>query len=527
MLRRAILVAVGVFATSAATALGAGSGNQWSKISGDGVSSIQAPSLALDGADVVGAWIRTHDGAIDAEVTTFHPTSGAAGRGPTTVAASPGWVALGPPRLLGRPGGGLQLMLSGIHSTNSGDPLNTTSFAPRNPDGSFGPPVPTGIGSGATSSSAVSAILGPDGQTTFFVITYGGSLTLYRGAVNPTSVDVLAATGSPGPITVPTLGRDTAGRLWIAWYQFTQNNAGLRVQQIDPATGAPQGGPLTVPASASGDNNATQLAFACASTCRIVYLETGANGASTNRILSWAPGDPSPSLVAKAGQVRDNLAAAYRADGRLWTLWFDKSGKGSYKAVLGDDRGAGGQVQDLGTPPLGPGNVGLPSTLGAVAAGNNLVAVADWIQGGGNAVAQWATVLAPPSAGNPAVPDTTGIANPVVTHNGPALLVAPKRVSLRSLKRSKCVKVRVQSTRPARVGVAIFSGIRSIRVFGRAEVVFRAAGKRVVCVRVPLKAHTFDVRQPFRFAFAVAEGAKPRKGEGRPREVTQVFTFLK
>ena len=41
------------------------------------------------------------------------------------------------------------------------------------------------------------------------------------------------------------------------------------------------------------------------------------------------------------------LASAYRADGRLWVAWFD--GK-TYRATLGDANGAGGEVQDAGTP---------------------------------------------------------------------------------------------------------------------------------------------------------------------------------
>ncbi|MFN8108498.1 MAG: sialidase family protein [Thermoleophilia bacterium] len=112
---------------------------------------------------------------------------------------------------------------------------------------------------------------------------------------------------------------------------------------------------------------------------------------------------------------------------------------------------------------------------------------------------------------DPAVPDTTGITNPVVRRSGGHIFVTPKTPSLTDLKKTKCVNVRVQTTKPATIRVAIFSGRKSIRIFGSQFVRFKEPGKRLVCIRVPLRAHTFDVRQPFRFAFAVKDAAAPKK----------------
>lgn len=96
---------------------------------------------------------------------------------------------------------------------------------------------------------------------------------------------------------------------------------------------------------------------------------------------------------------------------------------------------------------------------------------------------------------------------------GPTTLVAPGRVSITALRRSKCVLVRASSRRPARVLVSIFSGRRSIRLFGQRLVVFRSRGTRQVCIRVPFRAHTFNVRTPLRVALGYAVGATPRRGE--------------
>jgi len=101
---------------------------------------------------------------------------------------------------------------------------------------------------------------------------------------------------------------------------------------------------------------------------------------------------------------------------------------------------------------------------------------------------------------------------------GPTRATAPGKISLGSLKRSKCVKVVVRTSKPARVLATIFSGIRSIRLFGQKEVLFRTApGRKVVCIKVPLRARTFDVRTPLRFALGYRLGTAPRRrGERLP-----------
>lgn len=109
------------------------------------------------------------------------------------------------------------------------------------------------------------------------------------------------------------------------------------------------------------------------------------------------------------------------------------------------------------------------------------------------------------------------IPNPGTLRAGPTRVTYPRRVSLRSLRRSRCVRVVVRSSRPARVLVTIFSGRRSIRLFGQKDVVFRARGRKIVCIRVPLRAHTFNVRTPLRFAVGWKLGARPVRGEVSPQ----------
>jgi len=109
----------------------------------------------------------------------------------------------------------------------------------------------------------------------------------------------------------------------------------------------------------------------------------------------------------------------------------------------------------------------------------------------------------------PLVPDlATTIPSPREVRAGPAIVTAPSKLSLGSLRRSKCVAVLVSSAKPARVLVTIFSGRRSIRLFGQRLVVFRTAGRTSTCIRVPARARTFDVRTPLRLAVGYALGAR-------------------
>jgi hypothetical protein len=110
----------------------------------------------------------------------------------------------------------------------------------------------------------------------------------------------------------------------------------------------------------------------------------------------------------------------------------------------------------------------------------------------------------------------TTIPAPQVIQGGPTTIVAPSTVSLTSLTRSKCVLVRVASRRPARILVSIFSGTKSIRLFGQRRVVFLLGGRRSVCIPVPFRAHTFNLRTRLNVALGYVVGARPRAGERKP-----------
>jgi hypothetical protein len=129
-----------------------------------------------------------------------------------------------------------------------------------------------------------------------------------------------------------------------------------------------------------------------------------------------------------------------------------------------------------------------------------------------------------PRAPSPDGPDLSRtIPNPRTIRNGPARVTVPGRISLGSLRRSRCVRTKVVSARRARVLVTIFSGTRSRRLFGAELVTFRRPGKQIVCIPVPRRARTFDARTQLRAAVGVALGAVDRVGAPREPRLAPVI----
>ena len=153
----------------------------WSRVAGKPTGAL---SLALTGGKVVAAYLN---GPGSGEAATFTPSVAKDAVGLRRDPITSGWGTLGDPLLLERPGGGLQVLLTGTHG-QSGDPLNGVSFAPRNPDGSFGTPVPATTSTFAEFVSG-NAVPAPDGAP-LWASTRGGTLWLWRGATGSVGSDL-------------------------------------------------------------------------------------------------------------------------------------------------------------------------------------------------------------------------------------------------------------------------------------------------------------------------------------------------
>jgi hypothetical protein len=497
------------FGVLAPAALGAG----WAKLSPDDVSGIDQAAVVTQGARVVAAW-PSGSGTDLAGSIAFRgfaptPTASLAGASPVGTAAG------GFTNVSQRPG--LVVVPSGLHVVTGGTIAgqDRTHLTPPLTEGTPGA-APTVIATQLV--GALDAVALPDGGI-IVANMENGAVHAFRDAVPADGFDVQALIGGGCCSYHPALARDGAGNVWLAWYSNATGKVGIFLVRLDPATAAPIGSPVKAPQSESPANNGFHLALACspvaAGGCRIVYAAQP-TAIAPLRIASWASGEAGPTtIVTRTLSLGIPLTASYRADGKLWVAWYEpgiSTGADGYFALLGNAKGAGGGTpQKLGRPGGFVQGLDLESTP----LGDNLVLVGTVVTGKPRA-ALWTTVVQPPDQ---------VIENPRTIRNGPARVVAPRGVSLKNLKKTKCVRVRVTVTEPARVQVVIFSGTKSIRVFGQTTVSFAAAGTKVVCVRVPFRAKTFDARTPAKIAIGVRRGARARAGEPKATVVTKGFRF--
>ena len=384
----AVLMAVAVGVPAA------GADTTWTKVSGDFASNITIPSLGLTGTTAVVAWTQqtgplTSD--LNAVSFTTSPTQDVIGEAQTKVLQA--WAQIGYTHaLFPAPGGAVQLVFNGIHSTTAGDPMVGMATTLRNLDGGWAAPFAVS----STSSGPTTGVL--SGATPLVAGNATAGIEIFNAAVAhaPGASDFNLQPQLGGCCGYsPRMALDGAGNLWIAWYSNATGATGMYLQQLNPATGAPIGAPALAPDSESSNNNAFGAALACAATCRLIYGNSPAAGPS-DTIVSWWPGQ-APTTIANlagtgqgAGRV---LTSAYRADGRLWIAWFD--GK-TYRVTLGDATGAGGEIQDAGVP---KGTANGAYALEGMAVGDNLLLAVDyaWNATGTLPFAIFVNTVAPPA----------------------------------------------------------------------------------------------------------------------------------
>jgi hypothetical protein len=343
-----------------------------------------SPTIASSAGQVVAAYRNGVAGNL--ETATFMPSSGGVA-GLTRTAAISGWISVGDPFLIAGPAGTLQLLAAGTHSNNSPDPQNGTVIEPRAANGTFGTPTQL---SPTNDCCLTSAVVAANGSTPLWTADPAYDLLVYGGA---TEHD-LSAAGS-GSENFPAIGRDASGRLWLAWYVFseTPNVSGLYMLQVDSQTYAPVGAAAHVPDSDGGAEFGVRLALACASTCRLVYEAQD----GTDRIVTWAPGEGAPAqavgrMIGKRTlDAPGAIQAGYSSKGRLWIVWENTEDNLQY-AELGDARGAGAAPIQL----RAIHGYTEPGATAVTAIGSRLAVATNWADGSAGTSAVFGTVVDAP-----------------------------------------------------------------------------------------------------------------------------------
>lgn len=355
------------------------SAHPWTKLSMvDDTSTDVVPTFAPDGAAIAVAYRRDAGGAV--ETADLEPRVSGVALLKHAVSLS-GWTSISDPVLAPAAGGGLNLLVAGLHSDDDADPLNGTNAFGWFDGGALGNPGP--LSADVADTLGATAVPAADVSTTLWSSTTGAQLVVHRGAE---AIDLTSL--SPGLPVTSALGHDAGGRLWLAWHSVGSGPAdGLYMLALDPATGGAAAGatPLRAPDSGSG-NVQPRLPLACAATCRVAY--TDSRDPSTGTLDSWAPGESSPTVVAHDSGI--HAVGATYAGRDLWATWV--SGDGNHLlAKLGDARGAGGIAQTLRPPP----GRDTPDQTALLASGERLVVATQWSALATDRSSVWTTVVEP------------------------------------------------------------------------------------------------------------------------------------
>lgn len=127
-----------------------------------------------------------------------------------------------------------------------------------------------------------------------------------------------------GPPALATDPRD--GSVWAAWVQTDCGDAGLRVQRINPATGAAAGPATPVPGGAGVTDmfGAPALVEVPGVGLQVAYVGTRSG---RDAVMVWTVGAPTSRVVdPRAVQPRHVLAAAEPAGSGVWIGWSEPQG---------------------------------------------------------------------------------------------------------------------------------------------------------------------------------------------------------
>jgi hypothetical protein len=304
----------------------------WEQISGAVPSFAVTPSAGLAGGRPLLTWGDRDAGAVRSE--TFDTSVTDAVANPDTRDIVTGWLATGDEAPQWTPaGGGNAVLFTGSPPS----PINLGGWvSTRGPDGSWSDPVKAMPSDFDDIAVVGDAPIGVQGRP-------GGSGLSATAGIDPSGSTRTEVYDRSKVAVDPALARDGTGATWLAYRTIVSGPAddGLYMRPLDGVTGAPIGVSVRAPGSeeaSSRTGGAAPLVCspAAGGGCRVVYASTGAVGAK--RVLSWAPGEAAPTVVAAAVDPRA-VAAAYRSDGRLWVTWLENDG--TLRIVLGDARGAG------------------------------------------------------------------------------------------------------------------------------------------------------------------------------------------
>jgi hypothetical protein len=241
------------------------------------------------------------------------------------VAIQSGWRTLNqrPDLVVSPDGSTLRVFFAGLHSLDSGDPLNgplMTAAAGRDGRTWSAPARVTSTNVQSYASSGIGAAMGTDGTP---IVSEGDPGNIFHYGIG----------GADFPYETrgccvydPDIGVDAqTGQAYLAWFSLVNGSHGLYTQAITPS--GRSGSAAYLAGSATDDrNSASQPLQRTPISGRLgapgVYVAYGPGYPSRRQVNLLRIGGSSP-LVAGRGQSIENVNVSRAPEGRLWVIWSD------------------------------------------------------------------------------------------------------------------------------------------------------------------------------------------------------------
>ena len=287
----------------------------------DQVSAVRTPDGALH---VV--WVNPGPGATEDLHETVLSSSGRA-QFAMTIAKS--WSAIANPAIVRLASGALAVVAGATRSTTSSDPILNQALWTSQNGGSGWTLTPADIAVGSGGADLVSAAVGRDGSTIFATWATTAGLFVHRGVdAKVAALNFQAAPGwtccgyDPGIALNPATHAPVVG-----WYSNATHHTGVYAQTVNPSSGAPVGGAVLLPGSATNVEGQPQAISPAARTPVVqrpgggIYLAAVGGYPVPRHVLVWKyPSAHAAVVGVETGGAYDATLAA-DPQGRLWAIW--------------------------------------------------------------------------------------------------------------------------------------------------------------------------------------------------------------
>ncbi len=330
--RRLLAVAVAAVAAAPCASATAAVQPPWSPVTTANTDNIEQVSAARtpDGNLHV-VWLRP-DAANSANEDLMASTISPAGAvGPPQPVVTD-WGAISQPALVTAPDGSLRVFFGGIRSTDPNDPQDGLETATAPAAGAPWTLTPGNVSvTNASYSGDSSATFAADG-TPFETWAGTAGVFIHRG-LDPASTESEFEAPLGGCCGYePNLALDGAShQLWLAWFSNATGKDGVWVQGVDPASGAPLGGPTLMPGSQTlygGGPNADPTGFRTSVVGRPglpgVFVGYPGGYPTHTSALVWRIGAPKPTVLAQGPGGHEHVVLAAAPGGRLWAMWSEE-----------------------------------------------------------------------------------------------------------------------------------------------------------------------------------------------------------